>query len=320
MRKVLSVFIVFFLLFQSCETDSKLETEIAKIDIDVKIERFDKLFAEASPNDLPKLKRAYPFMFSKQYADSIWIARMNDTLQRQMFSEIEKKYADMAEINTELVGLFQHLKYYNPRFKAPRIITLINDVEYRNKIIVTDSIALIAIDNYLGSDHEFYGNIQKYIRANFESPQIVSDLATEYAQKQIYQPSRKSLIDEMVYFGKILYYKDVMIPFKTDEEKIGYTKEQLAWALENEPNIWEYFVERELLFETDPKLAGRFINPGPFTKFNLELDAESPGRLGQYLGWQIVRAYMENNDTDFKDMLQMDATELFNKSKFKPRK
>jgi len=320
MRNPLSFLVVILLCFQSCENDGKIEKEIAKIDIDVQVERFEKLFAEASPNDLPKLKAEYSFMFSRQYHDSIWIARMQDTLQQEMFSEIQKQYADFTEINDDIKSLFQHLKYYYPAFKSPRVITLINDVEYRNKTIVTDSIALIAIDNYLGSDHMFYGNIQKYIRQNFESSQIVSDLATEYAQKQIYQPTRKSLLDEMVYFGKILYFKDMMIPFKTDAEKIGYTQEELDWAIENEPNIWQFFVERELLFETDPKLASRFINPAPFTKFNLELDAESPGRLGQYIGWQIVKAYMENNNSDFNDMLQMDATELFNKSKFKPRK
>lgn len=320
MRNLLSFLVVIFLCFQSCENDSKVEKEIAKIDIDVQVERFEKLFAEASPNDLPKLKAEYPFMFSRQYHDSVWIARMQDTLQQEMFYEIQKQYADFTEINDDIKSLFQHLKYYYPAFNSPRVITLINDVEYRNKTIVTDSIALIAIDNYLGSDHMFYGNIQQYIRQNFEAPQIVSDLATEYAQQQIYQPTRKSLLDEMVYFGKILYFKDVMIPFKSDAEKIGYTQEELDWAIENEPNIWQFFVERELLFETDPKLAGRFINPAPFTKFNLELDAESPGRLGQYIGWQIVKAYMENNDADFNDMLQMDATELFNKSKFKPRK
>ena len=320
MRNLLSFLVVILLCFLSCENDSKVEKEIAKIDIDVQVERFEKLFAEASPKDLPKLKAEYPFMFSRQYHDSIWIARMQDTLQQEMFTEIQKKYADFTEINDDIKSLFQHLKYYYPAFRSPRVITLINDVEYRNKTIVTDSIALIAIDNYLGSDHMFYGNIQKYIRQNFEAPQIVSDLAAEYAQQQIYQPSRKSLLDENVYFGKILYFKDVMIPFKSDAEKIGYTQEELDWAIENEPNIWQFFVERELLFETDPKLAGRFINPAPFTKFNLELDAESPGRLGQYIGWQIVKAYMENNDADFNDMLQMDATKLFNKSKFKPRK
>jgi gliding motility-associated lipoprotein GldB len=320
MRNLLSFLVVILLCFQSCENESNVEKEISKIDIYIKVERFEKLFAEASSNDLPKLKAEYPFMFARQYHDSIWIARMQDTLQQQIFSEIQKQYSDFSKVKQEIKNLFQHLKYYNPEFKSPRVITLINDVEYRNKTIVTDSIVLIALDNYLGRDHMFYGNIQKYIRQNFEASQIVSDLATEYAQKQIYQTERKSLLDEMIYFGKILYFKDVMIPFKTDAEKIGYTQDELDWAMENESNIWQFFVERELLFETDPKLARRFINPAPFTKFNLELDAESPGRLGQYMGWQIVRAYMENNETDFKDMMQMDATELFNKSKFKPRK
>lgn len=320
MRNVLGFFIVILLLVQSCENESKIEKYIANIDVNVQVERFDKLFAEVTPESLPKLKTDYPFMFSKTIADSVWISRIQDTMQQQLFIEIDKKFNDTQFVEDDITQLFQHLKYYYKTFREPRIVTFSDYVDYRSKIFVTDTITLIAIDTYLGSDHEFYGNIQKYLKQNFEASQIVPDLATAYAEKQIYQSSRKSLIDEMVYFGKILYFKDVMIPFKSDAEKIGYTKEQLAWALENEPNIWQFFVEKELLFETNPKLAGRFINPAPFTKFNLELDAESPGRLGQYIGWQIVRAYMENNDADFKDMLQLDATELFNKSKFKPRK
>jgi uncharacterized protein YjaZ len=67
-------------------------------------------------------------------------------------------------------------------------------------------------------------------------------------------------------------------------------------------------------------LASRFINPAPFSKFNLELDSESPGRLGQYMGWQIVRAYAENNDVSLQEILSMNAEDIFNNSKFKPRK
>ena len=107
---------------------------------------------------------------------------------------------------------------------------------------------------------------------------------------------------------------------KTDDAKIGYTKEQLDWAIDNESYIWSYFVERELLFNTNPKLLMRFINPAPFSKFNLELDRESPGRLGQYIGWQIVRAYMKNNDVTLVQMLDKNAEDIFNNSKFKPRK
>jgi hypothetical protein len=147
------------------------------------------------------------------------------------------------------------------------------------------------------------------------------DLATEYAKKYIYQQSSKTFLDELIYFGKQLYFKDVVIPFKTEGERIGYTKEQLDWAIANESYIWRYFVERELLFSTDAKLASRFITPAPFSKFYLEdIDTESPGRLGQYIGWQIVRAYMQQNEVSLKDMLIKSPEEIFNNSKFKPRK
>jgi gliding motility-associated lipoprotein GldB len=319
MRKIVSVFVFICFAF-SCETESKLEKEIAKIDITVNVERFDMLFAKVTPNSLQELKSDYPFMFSKQFNDSVWIQRINDTIQQQLNIEVEKAFAVDNSFKDEILSLFQHLKHYFKAFKPPRVITVTSYVEYRNKTIVTDTIALIALDTYLGKDHKFYVGIQNYIRQNFRPSQIVSDLATQYAQQQIYQPKRKSLLDEMIYYGKILYFKDVMIPFKEDEEKIGYTKEQLDWALDNESYIWRYFVERELLFDTNPKLLERFINPAPFSKFNLELDTESPGRLGQYIGWQIVRAYMKNNDLTLQQMLSTNAEDIFNNSKFKPRK
>ena len=319
MRKILSVIVVISLMI-SCNNESKLEQEIAKIDVTVTIERFDKLFAKTTPNSLPKLKSDYPFMFSKSYNDSIWLDRINETLQRQLNIEVENAFADDSSFEDEIQSLFQHLKYYFKIFKSPRIITVTSDVDYRNKTIVTDTIVLIALDTYLGEDHEFYRGIHNYIKQNFKPSQIVSDLATQYAKQNIYQPKRKSLLDEMIYFGKVLYFKDAMIPFKSDEEKIGYTKEQLDWAIDNESYIWSYFVERELLYNTNPKLVMRFINPAPFSKFNLELDKESPGRLGQYIGWQIVRAYIKNNDVTLLQMLDTNAEEIFNNSKFKPRK
>jgi len=226
MRKILSVFVIICFVF-SCETESKIEKEIAEIDVTVNVERFDKLFAEVTPNSLPQLKQDYPFMFSKRYNDSVWIARINDTLQQQLNTEVKKAFPDERLFEDDIEALFQHLKYYYKAFKTPRIITVTNNVEYRNKTIVTDTIVLIALDTYLGTDHEFYVGIQNYIKQNFRSSQIVSDLATQYAQQQIYQPKRRSLLDEMIYYGKVLYFKDAMIPFKEDEEKIGYTKEQL---------------------------------------------------------------------------------------------
>ncbi|CAH8282597.1 gliding motility-associated lipoprotein GldB [Mariniflexile fucanivorans] len=320
MKQVL-IFLSIILMAFSCKNESGLENDIAKINLDAKIERFDLLFAEINNENLPKLKQAYPFMFSEKYPDSFWIEKSQDTLQKQLFKEVEKTFLNMDETELEIESLFNHLKYYFPEFHTPRIITTTSDVDYRSRVIVTDTIAVIALDTYLGSNHEFYENIPKYLREDLKKERIVVDLATEYAKKYIYQQPNKMFLDELIYFGKELYFKDVIIPFKTEAERIGYTKEQLDWATSNENYIWRYFVERELLYSTDAKLAGRFITPAPFSKFYLEdIDTESPGRLGQYIGWQIVRAYMENNDVSLKDMLIKSPEEIFNNSKFKPRK
>lgn len=315
------IILFFLVILVSCKKVNQVENDVVKINTDVEIERFDRFFAEMKVNDLPKLKKAYPFMFSEKFEDSLWLAKKKDTLQIQLLNEVGNTFADFTDIENEIESLFNHLKYYFPEFHSPRVITYTNDVDYRNKVIVTDTIALVALDNYLGSDHEFYGNIARYLSANFKKEQIVVDLANAYAEKYIYQPNRKTLLDEMIYYGKQLYFKDIMIPFKTEAERIAYSPVQLDWANVNESYIWRYFIEREMLYSTDSKLPSRFIVDAPFTKFYLEeIDTESPGRLGQYIGWQIVRAYMDNNKTSLKDLLIKSTEEIFNNSKFKPRK
>jgi gliding motility-associated lipoprotein GldB len=320
MNKILFFLVLLAMVF-SCKNDNKLESAIAKINTDVHIERFDLFFANVTLQSLPDLKKAYPFMFSEKYKDSFWISKISDTLQKHLFTEVEKEFLNINDTQLEIESLFNHLKYHFPEFYPPRVITTTSDVDYRNRVIVTDTIAVIALDTYLGTNHEFYENIPKYIREGLKKEQIVVDIAISYAEKYIYQTQNKTFLDEMIYFGKQLYFTDVMIPFKSEATRIGYTQEQLDWASANESYIWRYFVEREMLFSTDTKLSGRFITPAPFSKFYLEdIDAESPGRLGQYIGWQIVRAYMERNDDSLKEMLLKSPEEIFNNSKFKPRK
>ncbi len=319
--KNLLLCIIICLFAISCKEANRLEAEIANINTDVNIERFDLLFANTTPEELPKLREAYPFMLSEKYKDSFWIAKIKDTLQVELFNAVENEFKSFDETEIEVESLFNHLKYYFPEFNPPRVITTTSNVDYRNRVIITDTIAILALDAYLGSDHEFYSSIPRYVSEHLKKGQITVDLAEEYAKKYIYQSQNKTLLDEMIYFGKQLYFKDAVVPFKTNAERIGYSQEQLDWAIANESYVWRYFVERELLFSTESKLLGRFINPAPFSKFYLEgIDANSPGRLGQYIGWQIVRAYMAQNEVSLKDMLITSAEDIFNNSKFKPRK
>jgi len=318
MKKFLMLFIIIIAI--SCNNSDNTEEEISKIEAEVVVDRFDKKFADVQVSGLPALKAEYPYFFPEQFHDSIWIAKMKDTIQQELSEEVLKAFPDFNAEEEEFHSLFQHMKYYFPDFNEPKIITVTTEVDYKNSIIYADSLLLVGLDNYLGEGHHFYESIYKYIRKNFERGQIVVDAAAELSKRQITRTRERTFLSHLILYGKELYLKDLLVPSKTDAQKIGYTDEELAWAAENESQIWRYFVEKDLLYSTDLELQERFVLPSPYSKFYLELDNESPGRLGQYIGWQIVRAFMENNNVPLQQMLGMTAEEIFNKSKFKPKK
>jgi len=198
---------------------------------------------------------------------------------------------------------------------------MISEVDYRNKVVATDSLLLISLDTYLGEDHQFYDGMQVYLRKNFRKGQLVNDIAFEYANQLIESPKGRSFLDQMIYYGKILYLKDKVLPKMSDADKMGYTDKELKWAQANEDQIWRYFIDRELIYETDSELRARFINLAPFSKFRLELDNESPPQIGQYIGWQIVRQFAQKNESiTLKQLLTLDAERIFKEANFKPRK
>lgn len=314
--------IVVVLTLFSCDKKSKTEKEVEEIPIEIKVARFDKLFYETNPQDLPKLKQQFPYLFPVGNADTVWTNKMQNPLWRELYTEVQKKFPNTNTLQTEVENLVRHIKYYYPNAKTPKLVTLISEMDYNSKAIYADSLALVSLELYLGKDHKFYKNeFPDFIKQNFEPNQILPDLVTSFGMKKIAYPRDKSLLSLMIYAGKELYLKDKLIPETADENKIGYTKEQLQFCTENEAYMWSFFIENNLLYDSDSKLPSRFINPAPFSKFYLEIDNQTPGRVGAWLGWQIVRSYAENNDkTSLQDLLKMDAKELFEKSRYKPKK
>lgn len=314
------VIALFFIVIFGCKEKNTVEKEIQNIPVEIELHRFDKEFAETKVEDLAVIKEQYPAFFPQQFDDAFWIEKMTDTLQIALEQETLKAFPDNDKLIDVLEPLFRHVKYYFPEFTVPAVITVTSDVDYREKVIISDSILIIELDTYLGEDHEFYRGIERYFVKNMKPSQIAPDVAKIYARSFIKRPHKNNLLDLMVYYGKELYLKDLWLPNVSDAEKIGYTEEEYVWAEENEIYIWQYFIENELLYSSDARLPARFLNPAPFSKFYLEIDNESPGMLGRYLGWKIVRSYMKNNEIDIRELMVLEADELFKKSKYKPKK
>ena len=319
MKKLLFALVAVALF--SCKEESKVEEAVAKIPVEFKVERFDQIFYQSKPEDLNKIKAQYPFFFPEGNPDSVWVNKLKQPLLKELYKEVQIKYPTLGPIETDMEKMFAYVQYYFPKFKTPRVITLINEVDTEAKSFYVDTLALVSLDCYLGKEHRFYVDFPEYKKQSLEPNQILPDLVSTFCYGKIAPPTDRTLLSAMIYYGKELYVKDKLIPFYSDADKIGYTDMQIKFCQENEYFMWSNLVENKLLFDSNPKNELRFIKPAPFSKFYLEIDNQTPGRVGQWLGWQIVRSYMENHeDVTLQELLAMDAKTIFDNSKYKPKK
>lgn len=319
MKKIFLVFTILVLV--SCKKETKQEIDVSAIAVSFKVERFEQKFYTAKPQDLPKLKAEYPFLFPDIYADTVWTNKMNDPISRELFDEVNTKYSELGSLETNIEDLLKHVKYYYPEKKIPRVITVITEVDVDAKSIFVDDFLFVSLDCYLGQSHRFYETFPEYKRIEFNESQILPDIVSSFSYGKIAAPKDRTLLSLMIYKGKELYMKDLLIPDVSDFDKIAYTEYKYKWCQENEAEIWSNFIENKLLYDTNPKTEQRFMSDAPFSKFYLEIDNESPGRIGQWIGWQIVRSYAENHpDVKLQEILALDAKKIFEDSKYKPKK
>ena len=316
-------FIVVFLIllsFISCNSDNIKVVDVSSIDVEFSIKRYEIDFYKGTKENLRLLKSKYSYLFPKSFSDSLAIAKMADKQELDLFNETQKLYREINELESQLTSLFKHIKYYNPKFKSPNVTTMISNIDYDSRVIYADSLLLISLDVYLGKEHKFYADYPKYVKENNTKENIIVDVANSIIEKQLLPLSNRSFIGKVIHEGKKMYLLDMYLPSISDKLKIGFSEEKLDWAITNEEDIWKYFIERKLLFSTDTKLNKRFLDNAPFSKFYLEDDNQSPGKIGVWLGWQIVRSYMQNNDVSLQELLIIDSEDLFKKSKYKPKK
>lgn len=318
MRKIFALFVLVS-GFISCEKDKELKVDVSKIEVDLKLHRFDVDFYTANPKDLNSLKHKYPVLFPEQ-PDSVWFQKMNDKDEVDLYKETQKVYKNIESLKTELTSLFKHVKYYNKRFTSPRVITMLTNIDYDNRVVYADSLLLISLDAYLGENHQFYNDYPAYVKENNKKEHIIVDVAKSLINAQIINIKPRRFVDKMIHRGKKMYLLDAYLPNVLDKEKIGYLPRKFDWAKTNEEQIWKYFIENEILYSTNREFDKRFLDIAPFSKFYMEQDRQSPGRIGEFIGWQIVRSYMQKNDVSLQELLQKNEEEIFKNSKYKPKK
>ncbi len=310
----------FSVIFLACKKEYKMSAEIASIPVEVSIERFDQKFVNVSDASLVKIKEEYSFLFPTKYKDEFWLRKSKDTLHQELVNEVKKVFPDLNNVSVELTSFYKHLIYYYPHIEVPRIVSLISDVDYKNNIVLRKELLLLSLDTYLGGEHYFYEDISKYIKDDFEPSQLIPNIAMAYAQKIIPRADNRDLLAQMILFGKRRYLLSKLLPKRRLSDIFGHTEGQMDWLKDNESFIWRYFIEKEMLYSTNKDLLPRFVYPAPFSKFYLSIDQQAPDKVGQYIGYQIVFAFMEKNNVSLQELMKIDSRSIFEASNYKPQK
>lgn len=314
------VIVAFAKAITSCTSSSKVEEEISNIPLDVEFVKFHEEFAGAQKADLSTMKGEYPLFFPVTVPDSVWVAKMEgkDSIHNVLEKAVDDADFNYVRIEEELEDVMRHVVYYFPDFEPTPVVTVLSDVNYRQKVIPTASQLIVSIDTYLGKGHELYIGINKYQRENLNIEQLPADASLAYARLFVEPSMERSLLGNMIYHGKLHYLQELFAPNATGDQLFSYTPEKYAFTVENEGEMWRYFIDNELLYDTDSKLLSRFILPAPFSKFYLEVDQQTPGGVGRYIGYRMVKSFMENNEVDIETMIQLKPEEIFKRSKYKP--
>lgn len=304
----------------SCEKDVKKIVDVSQIEAETVLVRFDEKFYTSEPEDLQQLKSDFPYLFPEPNPDSVWTSKMTDEDELHLFRSVQEQYRDFSEEKRELTNLFKHVKYYYPKFKEPKVISILTNVDFDNSVVYADSLLFISLDVYLGKDHEVYQDYPNYIKQNFSKDHLLVDVADQLAGPVLRASSTNSFVSRIIQEGKRLYLIQAFLPQEKQAEIIGYSDEQYQWVASSEADIWKYFIQNEMLYSNEPALNERFIDEAPFSKFYLEVDKDSPGRIGTWFGWQIINSYMKKNDVSLQEMVVTDNEEIFKRSKYKPKK
>lgn len=314
------IFFLFLLIVSACKDTKKNELDVSNISIKVDVKRFDKQFFNSSEDDFYEVKKKYPYLFPEGVPDSVWMQKIQDKYERNLYEKSQKVFSDFSDEKKELTQLFQHITHYYPNFKVPKIVTLISGLDLESKVIYADSLLLISLDMYLGEKDTTYAHFPQYLTQNFKKSQVLPNVANAIISQKFRPNQKRQFVHTMVNEGKKMYLMDLFLPSISDAEKIGFSTKQMQWTQQNEVGIWKYFVENEIIYSTDSKLNERFIVNAPFSKFYTDIDRHSPGRIAVWLGWQIVRSYMKNNDVSLQELLQTDGATILTKSYYKPKK
>ena len=298
--------------------------ENVKAQTDISIERLDReILSLKNREEIRNFIQREPviaeyFLLRQQYPnDSLFVEELYrrftnphiDTLQM----EIDRVFGDLSTLENELESAFDLLRHYYPDTKVPRVRAVATGFDY--DLMVSDSLIIIGLDYYLGEEAKYDYILRRY-EPKFIVPSIMllTGISTEYNKGD---KEDISILADMISYGKSYYFAKRMLPCTPDSVLIWYSDREIQGVRANDDVVWSHFLENNLLWESSHLVKRKYLDERPKT---YEIGAECPPRVATWLGWEIVKSFMEEYpETTLRELMEMDnARKLFEASRYRP--
>ncbi len=340
MQKILFASLLLFTV-SACGKKKKNIPDVSGIKVELPVERFDRSFFLLDTNQLEpgllRLKSQFPDFYTDfmqqilgvkgEVTDpnSLLVTREFIRGYAGIYDSVKSRFNNLAGMRKKLQEGYQFVKYYFPNYKPGKVVMFLGPFDAPGVATTTTGNLAIGMQQYAGKDFSVYqaGPLQEmfptYITRRF-SPEYIPANAMKSVVAELFpdQSGGKPLIQQMVEKGKQWYLLDLFMPETPDSLKTGYTQQQLDWCADNEGLIWSYIVKNEDLQSLTPSVIQTYIGEAPFTQgFSPEF---SPGNLGQWIGWQMVKKFVEKNaDMKPEEIMRTPATKIIEEAKYKPK-
>lgn len=346
MKKLLPIFLLIGLA--ACNSSNNAP-DVSHIKIDLKIERFEQDFFPIDSNNtkagLAQLQQKYPAFLPLFVTHVLGLGPIADSntlvydgtkrflhLNQVVYKQSQDLYKNFKSTAKELEDGFRYVKHYFPEYKVPTIITTVGPMDALAPMsnnepspnYLGENFLAVSLQFYLGKDFSIYNDAgyisnvaPQYRSARFSKEYIASDVFKLVIDDLFPDSSsRYPLIERFIEKGKRLYLLQQFLPNSNDTLLIGYTGIQLEWCKENERSMYNFFIQQNLLFEIDPALTQNFTTDGPTTQ---GMPEQSPGNIGAFLGWEIVKAYMKKKPSvTAVQLMRTSNKNIFNEADYKP--
>lgn len=337
MRQI-SLFILSLFVLISCNTECGHEINTTEIDLQVVFNRADLSQLEINDNedvaqwfnqnpaithffleDFDGLKpeiRAENANNFKRELSKIFVHQEF----KKLIAETHKQIGDFSVLENDFQEAFRRYKYFDPTFKAPAINTMVTGFLGYDCVLNKDQSGLMIGLEYFLNDKSTYSDqgmpmyMQEHSKLDNLLPKSILLLQNRI---NAFDPADQTLIAHMVYYGKAYYFASQILPCSPERTILEYTEAEMTEIATMEKYIYSKFVSDKLFFEKSHEVRARYLNPRPEVS---EIGPNCPGRIGRWLGYQIVKKYVEETEISLMDLMkESDAKKIFSKARYKPQ-